>query len=517
MMPRLTTAVALCFALQAFAIDRADISAAYDNLDVSLSERTRYIDGRQAYIDSLCSQLRHTSAPDADLLMSVADAYTGFNNDSALAYLSHGIAQLPARQALPFRWKQASLLPLGGFFDRAINLYQSIDSASVPEPLRASYYDAGRQMHSYIAAFFRSTPSVATLHDSLALAAQRRLLDALPAGSEEYNYNLAEYNFLIGNTTGARLMLEQLIDCDTCSLKFRARAAHHLSQLSLGEGDSIAYTYYLTLSADADVRAATREMASLQELGTDVYASGDVRRAHRYLSAALTNAVECGAPWRMVESSRSLPIIERAHSDYLAANRRTLYIIMGIMALLMVALVIVAFVLRHEMHRMTLLQTKLRDANTTKEVYISRFLQLCSIYMDKLNQFSKIATRKLAAGQADDLYRMMKSGRFVEEQSTEFYQVFDNAFLHIYPDFPAHVNRLLRPDARIQLRHGELLNTDLRILAFLRLGIEESSRIAQVLNYSLNTIYSYRNRLKGRAINRDTFERDIMNIDSVGD
>jgi len=149
-------------------------------------------------------------------------------------------------------------------------------------------------------------------------------------------------------------------------------------------------------------------------------------------------------------------------------------------------------------------------------VYISQFLQLCSIYMDKLNQFCKIASRKLAAGQSDELYRMTKSGKFVEEQSSEFYEVFDNAFLHIYPDFVAQVNVLLRPDCRIELRPGELLNTDLRILAFMRLGIEESARIAQVLNYSLNTIYSYRNRLKARAVNKETFEKDVMNIGNIG-
>lgn len=109
---------------------------------------------------------------------------------------------------------------------------------------------------------------------------------------------------------------------------------------------------------------------------------------------------------------------------------------------------------------------------------------------------------------------MTRSGKFVEEQSREFYDVFDNAFLHIYPDFVERVNALLRSDAQIELQAGELLNTDLRILAFMRLGIEESARIAQILNYSLNTIYAYRNRLKARAINRDTFEADIMTIDS---
>ena len=103
---------------------------------------------------------------------------------------------------------------------------------------------------------------------------------------------------------------------------------------------------------------------------------------------------------------------------------------------------------------------------------------------------------------------------FNEEQSKEFYEVFDNAFLHIYPNFIEDVNALLKPENRIILREGELLNTDLRILAFMRLGIEDSPRIAQVLNYSLNTIYAYRNRLKARALNRDTFEQDVASLGS---
>ncbi len=183
--------------------------------------------------------------------------------------------------------------------------------------------------------------------------------------------------------------------------------------------------------------------------------------------------------------------------------------------LILVGLVITMLVLRHEMKRMKLLQDNLRQANRTKEVYISQFLSLCSIYMDKLNQFCKIANRKISTGKVDDLYRLTKSGKFVEEQSKEFYDVFDNAFLHLYPNFITQVNALLRPDSQIELKDGELLNTDLRILAFMRLGIEESARIAQVLNYSINTIYAYRNRTKARAIDRDNFEDDIMKISSV--
>ncbi len=499
--------------LTAHGIDQAKRAAALDSLDSSLAIRHEIEAGRQRYIDSLVALQKNDTTRHC-LIMEIGEAYTGFDNDSALVYFTRGV-NLGAPENLPYRWKFASLLPLNGFFETAFNAFDSIDVAEVPDSLLASYYDSGRQMYSYIAAFFRAYPEVAAPYEKKALDMQAKLLTVLPRRSPEYRFNEAEYHFLNGRTEVARVLLEEVMENKGISSKMRARAAHHLSSLAKGDGDIDAYTYYLAISATADVQSATREVASLQELGSTVYAAGDIDRAYTYLSSALDNAVECGAPLRMIESSRSLPIIERAHTANLAKTRRYVHYVIVAMSVLVLVLIIVLFVLRHEMSKMKALQENLRAANTAKEVYISQFLQLCSIYMDKLNQFCKIATRKLAAGQADELYRMTKSGKFVEEQSREFYEVFDNAFLHIYPNFVGQVNALLREDSQITLAPGEELNTDLRILAFMRLGIEESARIAQILNYSLNTIYSYRNRLKARAINRDTFEDDIMKIDSV--
>lgn len=158
------------------------------------------------------------------------------------------------------------------------------------------------------------------------------------------------------------------------------------------------------------------------------------------------------------------------------------------------------------------MQSRLVDANRAKEVYISQFMVLCSVYMEKLNQFNSLVNRKIGSGQTDELYRLTRTGKLVEEQTRDFYPVFDDAFLHIYPTFVDEVNSLLLPSGKIVLKDGERLNTDLRILACIRLGLVDANRISQILNYSVNTIYSYRNRLRNRAINRDTFESDLMRL-----
>ena len=120
--------------------------------------------------------------------------------------------------------------------------------------------------------------------------------------------------------------------------------------------------------------------------------------------------------------------------------------------------------------------------------------------------------RKLASGQADELQKLIKSGKFGEDQNEEFYKIFDNAFLDIYPDFIARMNALLRPEEAVELKKERELTPELRIYAFVRLGVDESTRIAQMLNYSVSTVYSYRNRMRNRAKDRENFERDVMLI-----
>lgn len=506
----------LCTSLQARAtldFSSADTQSALRELDDSLTKRQAFIDRRQAGIDHLVDSLAN-SPDNRRLLLEIAERYTSFNNDSALHYLTIGSESATGRDKIPFELRRAALIPLSGGFGIAEQVFSAINTDSLSASLLPLYHESGRQMYSYMSAFSPEGSSQKKAYAQKALAHQRKLIELLSDTTPEYNFQLGEYFFNTSQKGKARALLEEVFADEPFHSNLRARAAHHLATLARERGDDDTYTYYLAQAAIADISAATREVAALQELGKHMYKRHDVTRSYNYLTEALANAVECGAPLRMVESSRSLPLIERAKSAQIQSKEDIIYVIIGLMIIILISLIITLLFLRHEMHKMRLLQEHLRSANRTKEVYISQFLSLCSIYMDKLNQFCKIANRKIAAGKVDDLYRITKSGKFVEEQSKDFYEVFDNAFLHLYPSFTTQVNALLRPDAQIELKEGELLNTDFRILAFMRLGIEDSSRIAQILNYSINTIYAYRNRTKARAINKDSFEEDIMRINS---
>ena len=506
----------------AIGITDSQVQAALTNLDAELAIADSYLTRHQAAIDSL--KKVHYRTPDSDTAwmqttMEIADKYAAFNTDSALRYYNrayqHAIESQLDSAALISKLKRATYLPLVGFTAEAIDDYESIDSGSLPPDMLELYYESGRQMYSYIASFYPSYPEAYGRWQQKALDAQKQLIQLLDIASPKYKLNQGEYYYSNGEHSKAKVILEELLDNIPAESNMYARATHFLANIAKARGEHNGYVYYMALSAVADIKSATMEVTSLQELGAEMFENKDVDRAHTYLSRALANAVQCHAMMRMIQSSEALPIIEAAHIVEIDEWRNRMYGVIVIMALLLAGVGLMLLILRREMKRMKVLQMRLEKANHAKEVYISQFLNLCSIYMDKLNQFCKIANRKISTGKVDDLYRLTKSGKFVEEQSKEFYDIFDNAFLHIYPGFVKSVNALLRPEEQIELKEGELLNTDLRILAFMRLGIEEGTRIAQVLNYSVYTIYTYRNKLRNRAIDRNTFEADVMKISSI--
>ena len=121
--------------------------------------------------------------------------------------------------------------------------------------------------------------------------------------------------------------------------------------------------------------------------------------------------------------------------------------------------------------------------------------------------------RKISSGQTDQLVKLLKSGRYTEDKEDEIFKYFDRTFVEIFPDFIEQINLLLRPEERFPTEMSKKgLPLELRIYALVKLGITESTRIAQVLNYSVNTVYTYRNRMRNKAIDREHFEQQVVDF-----
>lgn len=157
-------------------------------------------------------------------------------------------------------------------------------------------------------------------------------------------------------------------------------------------------------------------------------------------------------------------------------------------------------------------ETPLPPDGDTRNENISQFLELSLDAVYEVEQLRQLVLRKLKTGELERLNKMLNDPSRGDTFRKECLRRFDVTFFRLYPNFTEAVNRLLLPDGQITPPGGELMNNELRILAFLRLGITDGAKIATILGISVNTIYFYRNRLRRHAIQRDNFEKQVAQL-----
>lgn len=321
----------------------------------------------------------------------------------------------------------------------------------------------------------------------------------------------------------------------------------------LGEEDE--WTYWLAMSSLYDVRNATMDQASMWELANHFYSTGDKERAYNYINFAW----KCADRFHTrVRSEQILPAFSAINDIYRTSITRTnhylriLLAAISLLALLMFAMLVYVnkqrkrlASARNELSRknrqltdlnadmkttldnldqtnrqLTATGDRLNDAiagldesNRVKEKYIGLFLRQCSSYIDKMDRMRKETFSMLKNKRYNELYEIIRPYDFRNREQKELFEIFDSTFIRLFPTFVDEFNRLLKPEFRIHLTDTSRLNTDIRIFALIRLGIDDSSKIAEFLHYSVNTIYNYRARIKsGAACDRDQFEDYVKEI-----
>jgi len=158
---------------------------------------------------------------------------------------------------------------------------------------------------------------------------------------------------------------------------------------------------------------------------------------------------------------------------------------------------------------------RLNDNAHIREEYIAYFVNTISGYIQKIEKLKLGVERKLALKKYDDISLSFRDINIKKEREA-LYTNFDHSFLKLFPDFVSEFNAMLKAIDQVWPKEDGVLNTDLRIFALLRLGITDCETIGSILEYSPNTIYVYRTRIKSKAIlPGDQFEQAVMSIKAV--
>ncbi len=252
-----------------------------------------------------------------------------------------------------------------------------------------------------------------------------------------------------------------------------------------------------------------------------MFEKGDIERAYKYLSCSMEDAVACNARLRSVEVTEFFPIVDKVYKLKIEKEKqisRTLLISVSFLSFLLLVTIIYLY---RQMKKLSLMRKavsasneqlqeinkELSQASKIKEEYIALYLNQCVIYLDKLDTY-----RRSLAKLAMALFKTIKSEQFIRDERKNFYNEFDKSFLKLFPHFIKSFNDLMTEEGKLSPKSGEILSTELRIFALIRLGINDSSNIAHFLGYSLATVYSYRSKVRSKALDKEKFEEEVASL-----
>ena len=509
----------LCFLLffscySAFAGESLD--SLLNVLDKTIKEADTYVQIKENKLHELKKEARKTPPVSVEryhLNNDIYLEYKAYSSDSALHYLNENM--LLARQLndkereLKIQLELSYLLSSIGMYMEAADILNSIDRQTLPSSLLGYYYTCYEHVYFEAGAAQPRYKMFASRYAKLSHAYRDSMQVTLDPSSATYLWLRETQLREAGKYDEALEFSDRRLAEASFGTPQYALVAYQRFRLFESMGKKDEHLYYLVLSAISDVRSAIKEQSSLMVLAQELNRKGDLKRAYDYINFSWEISQFYKTRLRSWMNITPLSMINGNYQDIIKQQNRELLIYIACVAF---------FSLNEELEEVNrhLRSTNLElsESNLIKEAYIARFFKLCSVYVDRLQAYRKLVNKKLQRGQVAELLKMTHlSNDIVTVEVQELYANFDSAFLHLFPNFVESLNALLLPDEQIVLKPDELLNTELRIFALIRLGIKDSSQIAELLHYSVNTIYNYRSRVKTKArVSRADFEDLVAKI-----
>ncbi|HTD92288.1 MAG TPA: DUF6377 domain-containing protein, partial [Chitinophagaceae bacterium] len=360
-----------------------------------------------------------------------------------------------------------------------------------------------------------------------------RFLDSalllLPPESFEYAYYNGLKYVRTGNNDKSLTYFRPLLQDARLSLHEVALTTSTMSDIYIKRNQVDTAIHLLATAAMADIKSSTKETSAIFNLSSILFKKGDLKNASTYIEKAVEDALFYGARQRKVQMSAILPLIEAEKIARVEQEKKTVTTYAIIVTFLLLLLVYLVIVIARQIRKLKKAQqaiteahiqqrainTRLIEANKIKEEYIGFFFNANTAFYDKIERFKAKVEQKITDRKLDDI-RFLLNSLSIRQEREELLKNFDSIFLKLFPHFIPEYNALFRTEDITPLKENEVLNTDLRIFALIRLGIHDNDKIAHILGYSVNTINTYKTRIKNKSLlaNED-FEAKIMEIYSV--
>ena len=293
-------------------------------------------------------------------------------------------------------------------------------------------------------------------------------------------------------------ILKNLIETAPPGLK--AHACYSLAKAYQAAGQRQETEFWFAQSAIENIKRPSAEHLSLYELSMMLFEDRHLSRALTYSQAVLESELESHYNTWIINSANSQLGIVRAYNYREKQQKNLVLFITILITLLSLTTFVIGLRSNRQAQKIRRMNRLLEEAGKIKEGYVFRYILLSSQYRRKIEEYRHSLRVTLKEEGVDALKKKLRETQIENLNSSQFYALFDETFLGIFPDFVSHVNSLLKESARFRVGEEDELPTGLRILAVIKLGITESGKIAQFLDCAISSVYTHRSRLRNTAL-----------------
>ncbi|MDD7461825.1 MAG: DUF6377 domain-containing protein [Prevotellaceae bacterium] len=513
-------------------------------LDSILVNRENYTKEKLHKIDFLKKRLMNERdvQEQMKLCRDLYDEYYVFNFDSAQVYVNKGLELAIKSQNHYYialnTILRSELLAIGGLYSEAAKNLDVLQAEKMDSTLLLKYYTTYFSLYSYWASYCNNedfSPS----YRALAIENLRKAIPYLSSKDNVYHFFMGEYYiYAERNDKKALDHYFQVLKNSPIHSRLYAMASFAVANNFNAHHDALQYEEYLIKACISDVISCTKENLAMQYLAMYLFDKGEnyIERAEKYISVSMEDAKFYNNRLRIIELSKKFPDIMATYQTMVKRQNSNLRVALILISLSVIGLIVATlFIVRQNKlltsrrkalavsntqlsqlnEQLSVLNRQLLDTNSKRERLAKLYIDLCAKYIDRLRKYQTMVKRKIKANQVSEILNTMSSSRLSEQDAITFMNKFDKAFLDLYPTFLHEFNLLLTETHRMDFKQQHGLTTEMRIFALIRLGVKESSEIADLLFYSPQTIYNYRSLMKNKAINRESFEQDVQKLCTV--
>lgn len=543
----------LCFAGQLRAAD--DLDSLQRVLNRAIENKAQTEQAKLRHIQTLKAQLVKDYADLSARYVNyqrLFDAYKSFVHDSAYVYCQrlNSCAHLlkDANKINYAKVNMSFVLVSAGMFKEGLDTLNKVDVKQLNAGQRYEYLFLQARSHFDLGDYDK-IDDYYQKYSTIGLAYCDSIINSTRPGTYEYlsatglkALRTGRYQFALEPYTQIMRMPQSYQDSaiNFSCLSYIYKELHRPQQ-SLSN---------LMRAAIIDNMHSTKEAVALTNLAEYYYQQGDAKTAFTYINSAIDDANFYGARHREAQISSIMPIIQTEKINGIEKQKRSLMIYASIITSLIVVVIIFSVITVRQLKKLRIadeiivnknqelnvvnnsltqvnkvldganrslsgMNTKLDEANMIKDEYIGYFFNIHSDYIEKLDRLKRTIDKNMKEKRYEEVTLIINKLNTNFERENLSHS-FDKVFLNIFPNFVDDFNALFPADHRVHLHNGDLLNTELRIFALIRLGIDENETIAKILNYSLNTIYTYKTKVKNRSfVPNEEFEERIMLIKAV--